>query len=234
MVVSGTHYMALNNGTQHPTGYWAEELVTPYQHFLRAGLQVDLATPGGVVPAADPQSLNPDEFDGDLARVTGLKQALTQMAPLLQNPLALESLQAAPLRHYQAVFFPGGHGPMVDLANHAVLADILLSMLAAGKPIAALCHGPAALLALRNRQTPWPFRGYRMTCFSNAEEAQTAVAGQLPYALESELGELGAILTPGPPWQNTVVIDRQLLTGQNPASAAALADALLARLVHQS
>lgn len=227
MVVSGAHYMVLNNGTQHPTGYWAEELVTPYQHFVRAGLQVDLATPGGVVPAADPQSLDADEFDGDLGRVEALKQALRQMDALLQKPLVLEHLQAA---HYQALFVPGGHGPMVDLADNAALADLLRWMLANNRPIAALCHGPAALLALRD--DPWPFSGYRMTCFSNAEEDQTAVAGQLPYALESVLGKRGAVLEAGPPWQNTVIVDRRLLTGQNPASAGALADAVVAMLKH--
>ncbi|WP_051180795.1 type 1 glutamine amidotransferase domain-containing protein [Thermithiobacillus tepidarius DSM 3134] len=229
MILSAADRIRLRDGSEHPTGYWAEEVVEPYYSFTENGIQVDIATPGGRPPHADPLSLDPAQFGGDLGRVANLKDQL-DMIEGLDAPLALEALDDAALQHYDAVFFPGGHGPMADLDKDPQVARILRGMQRAGKPIAALCHGPAALLGARDEQGRWLFAGYRSTCFSNAEEAQTELAGKLDYELESALRAAGAQPEPGSAWGEKVVVDRNLFTGQNPASARALAYAVVKEL----
>ena len=226
MVLSAVDHIPLKDGTAHPTGYWAEEVVEPYYSFAENGIQVDIATPDATASSADPLSLDPSQFGGDRGKVANLKDQL-DMIEGLDAPLDLAAINP---NHYDAVFFPGGHGPMADLDRNADVARIVRAMQAAGKPIAALCHGPAALLAARDTQDRWLFEGYRSTCFSNIEESQTELAGRLEYELENAIREAGGQPEPGPAWGEKIVIDRNLYTGQNPASARALAYAVLTEL----
>ncbi|MFG2478552.1 type 1 glutamine amidotransferase domain-containing protein [Streptomyces fagopyri] len=222
MVLTGADRMTMTDGTEHPTGYWAEEFTAPYRAFTEAGHRVSVATPGGVTPTVDPASLRP-EVNGGPAGAEATAAAL-DAASELRRPLTLADVD--PTR-YAAVFYAGGHGPMQDLSQDADSARLLRSVLDEGRPLAVVCHGVAALLATREPDGTWPFSGYRLTGFSTAEEKLTGLADRLPWLLEDELTALGAEYSAAEPWAPHVVVDRALHTGQNPASSASLAAALL-------
>ncbi len=217
-VVTGARYWTLADGTQHPTGFWAEELVAPYREFTEAGHEVVIATPGGVVPVVDKASLAA-EVNGGQDNADVIEAELTGIAQL-QTPLTLEDIDLA---DYAAVFYPGGHGPMEDLAVDSDSARLLAATLASGKPLGVVCHAPAALLATKDAAGSSPFAGYRLTGFSNAEETQGGLADQARWLLQDRLVELGVDYQEGEPWAEKVVVDRNLFTGQNPASAKGLA-----------
>lgn len=223
-VVTGSDHWTLKDGTRHPTGYWAEELVAPYRVFTGAGHEVVVATPGGVRPVVDEASLAPD-VNGGQDGADEMRTAIEGISQL-ESPLALEDVDASA---YDAVFYPGGHGPMEDLAVDASSAAVLTTTLAAGKPLGIVCHAPAALLATAADGTS-PFSGYRMTGFTNAEEAQVGLAEKAPWLLQDRLVALGAEFTEGEPWAVNVVVDRSLFTGQNPASSGPVAERMLGTL----
>lgn len=229
MILSAARAIPLTDGTVHPTGYWAEEVVVPYELLTGQGLRVRIATPGGRLPAVDSLSLDPREHGGDREKVARLEDALARI-PALTAPEDLAAMDDQVMDGIAALFFPGGHGPMVDLWQDPDVARLLRHCHARGKPVAALCHGPAALLAARDASGRNLYAGYRATSFSDAEEAQTELAGRLPHTLAAALRAQGLNLLPGPAWEAQVVVDRDLLTGQNPASAAPLAQALLGAL----
>ncbi|MFD4658166.1 type 1 glutamine amidotransferase domain-containing protein [Kitasatospora sp. NPDC058444] len=212
-VVTGSKVWTLNDGTEHPTGFWAEELVVPYRAFTAAGHRVAVATPGGVVPVADRASLTDPELAEELAKIAELRQ-----------PLVLAEVDLA---DYDVVFYPGGHGPMEDLAVDADSGRLLTRVLASGRPLGVVCHGPAALLAARGEGGGSPFAGYRVTGFTNAEEAQAGLADRAPWLLQDRLVELGVDFEEGEPWAPHAVVDRNLVTGQNPASSGPVAAGLL-------
>lgn len=224
-VVTGARHWTLSDGTQHPTGYWAEELVAPYRAFTGAGHEVVVATPGGVQPVVDEASLAPD-VNGGQDGADEVRAALEGISQL-ESPLALEDVDVAA---YDAVFYPGGHGPMEDLAVDAGSAAVLTTTLAAGKPLGIVCHAPAALLATETAGAASPFAGYRLTGFTNAEEAQAGLADKAPWLLQDRLVALGCDVVEGEPWVPNVVVDRNLYTGQNPASSGPLAERMLADL----
>ncbi|MCD0449085.1 type 1 glutamine amidotransferase domain-containing protein [Actinocorallia sp. API 0066] len=220
-VVTGATYWTLNDGTRHPTGYWAEELLTPYRALTGAGHEVEFATPGGVTPVVDQGSLAPDANGGEdvapeLAGIAGL-----------ESPLKLDEVDLA---DYDAVFYPGGHGPMEDLAVDATSGRLLVAALNSGKPLAVVCHAPAALLAATLEDGTSAFRGRRITAFSNEEERQAGLADRAVWLLEDRLREIGADVSVAAPWTPNVVVDGTLVTGQNPMSSALIADELLKRL----
>jgi putative intracellular protease/amidase len=326
-LVSSAREMTLADGTAHPTGYFAEEAITPYERFVAAGFDVTVITPDGQPPYADPYGLSwffhyPEEDkdylasvvrtfarDVDDIRITlhqntelGLAAARRialllqdqgrtaaeahrivsaaaraawrddrQLADVLaeddalgvsreqlqaevdaqradsealaaerhrrllaiegfQHPAALSSLTDAVLAGFDAVFAPGGHGPMVDLAGNPDVGRLLVALQAKQAPIAALCHGPALLLSAPERADgQWLFDGYRMTCFTDEEEDQTE-AGLLgmSWYLDTALKNAGAVFDDGPAaWVSHVVADRNLITGQNPGSTEATADAVI-------
>ncbi|MET9330658.1 type 1 glutamine amidotransferase domain-containing protein [Streptomyces cellulosae] len=222
MVLTGTDRLTTTDGTVHPTGYWAEEFTAPYRAFADAGHRVTVATPGGVVPTPDQASLRPDMNGGaeGAAAVKGVLDA----APELRRPLALADVDPS---RYAAVFYAGGHGPMQDLAQGADSARLLRGVMDAGTPLGVVCHGVAALLPARTQDGGWLFTGYRLTAFSTVEEKQTGLADRLPWLLQERLEEAGADYSAAEPWTPHVVVDRNLYTGQNPASSAPLAEALL-------
>ncbi|MFI8455559.1 type 1 glutamine amidotransferase domain-containing protein [Kitasatospora sp. NPDC085464] len=215
-VLTGSDVWTLNDGTKHPTGFWAEEAVVPYQAFTAAGHRVTVATPGGVVPVADRASLTDPG-------ITGALEAIDEF----RRPRVLAEVDPA---DYDAVFYPGGHGPMEDLAVDADSGRLLAAVLASGRPLGVVCHGPAALLAARTEDGGSPFAGYRLTGFTNAEETQAGLAERAPWLLQDRLVALGADFEEGEPWAPHSVVDRNLVTGQNPASSALVAAGLLDRL----
>ncbi|MGZ4451225.1 MAG: type 1 glutamine amidotransferase domain-containing protein [Nocardioides sp.] len=222
-VVTGARHWTLKDGTQHPTGFWAEELVAPYRAFTAAGHDVVVATPGGVVPVVDKGSLAADA-NGGQEQADQVAQELEAID--LSSPLRLEDVD---LGDYAAVFYPGGHGPMEDLAVDPTSAKLLTDALASGKPLGVVCHAPAALLATEEGGTS-PFAGYRLTGFTNAEEEQAGLADKAPWLLQDRLVALGADFAEGEPWAPNVVVDRTLYTGQNPASSGPLAERILESL----
>jgi putative intracellular protease/amidase len=329
-LVTSAREMTLEDGTAHPTGYFAEEALKPYERFVAAGFDVTVITPDGNPPYADPYGLSwffnyPEEdkdylasvvrtfardvddirltlhqntelglaaarrvaalleADGltaaqahrivsaaaktawredrqfadvlaedgslrlsreqiqaevdaqraDSERLSQERYAKLQAIPGFQQPVALSSLTGADLEEFDAVFAPGGHGPMVDLAGNPDVGRLLAALHRRRAPIAALCHGPAVLLSAPERADGlWLFDGYRMTSFTDEEEDQTE-AGLLGMAwlLDVALKNAGAVFDDGPSaWISHVVVDRNLITGQNPGSTEATADAVIKKL----
>ena len=223
MVVSAADHWTLNDGTTHPTGFWAEELVTPYVVFTDAGWEVDVATLGGQAPTVDKASLA--DGAGDADTLAAVKTKLDELQPVLTSPLKLEDIEAS---DYDLVFYPGGHGPMEDLAVNEISARILNQRMADSTPVALVCHAPAAVLATENAPGGSPFAGRIMTGFSNDEERSAGLAEKAPWLLEDRLIALGAkydkAQEPGAPY---VTVDGNLYTGQNPASSQELAERLV-------
>ncbi|WP_371500597.1 type 1 glutamine amidotransferase domain-containing protein [Kitasatospora sp. NBC_00374] len=224
-VLTGAAYWTLADGTEHPTGFWAEEFATPFHAFTAAGHEVTVATPGGVRPPVDGASLSAGALGGQAA-ADALAAELAEL-PALRHPVKLSEVELA---DYDAVFYPGGHGPMEDLAVDADSGRLLTAALASGKPLAVVCHGPAALLAAELPDGGSPFAGYRLTGFSNAEERAAGLADRAKWLLQDRLVALGADYREGEPWAPFVVTDRNLVTGQNPASSGPLAEEVLSRL----
>jgi putative intracellular protease/amidase len=331
MIVSSARTITLADGSDHPTGYRAEEVRKPYQAFAAAGVDVVIVTPDGKVPQPDPWGLEPffhypevDEdfmfsvlrrfaYHADRVRVTfthfaelnlvaarrvyralldtGMEPAGARLAveaaahrawrsnadfievltdddevtgrlpagqirqirdevwqesqararsaaqtlaglPGLRHPGNLAALADEEILDFDGVFIPGGHGSMVDFPDNPDIGRVLRLTHDAGKPIAALCHGPAALLSAPQADGLWMFDGYRMTAFTDEEEDQTK-AGRIgmPWYVEAALKNRGAIFDDGDAaWVSHLVVDRNLITGQNPGSAEAVAGALLKRL----
>ncbi|MGW1468036.1 type 1 glutamine amidotransferase domain-containing protein [Streptomyces sp. NPDC002308] len=224
-VVTGADHWTLADGSKHPTGFWAEEAVAPYEAFKAAGHEVVVATPGGVEPTVDRGSLAP-EVNGGQENADRIAATLAGMDEL-RTPLALDDVR---LDEYDAVFYPGGHGPMEDLAVDPVSGELLTRALDSGKPLGVVCHAPAALLAAKRPDGSPTFAGYRLTGFTNAEETQAGFADKARWLLQDRLVELGADFQESDPWAPYVITDRNLITGQNPASSAPLAAELLKRL----
>jgi putative intracellular protease/amidase len=217
-VITAADHWTLADGTKHPAGFWAEEAIGPYQVFKEAGYEIAAATPGGVPPTADALSLTPD-FNGGPEGAERMKTALRE-ATELAHPMRIED---AEIGDYDAVFYPGGWGPMEDLPDNVESGKLLIERLASGKLLALVCHGPAALLATVDADGKSPFAGYRLTGLSNAEEIQNGLADRAKWLLQDRLVALGVDYREGEPYQPHVEVDRTLFTGQNPASAVPLA-----------
>ena len=331
MVVSSARTLKLADGTDHPTGYWAEEVEKPYRRFIEQGVEVVVATPDGQPPQPDPYGHEPifhypdedEDFAGSVfrsfapdvddirltlhhltelnlmaarrvfltLREAGLSAAaargvvetcarrawaddrdfidvlgeepvvaanipadrLRQLAEdlkadsaaesrrvaetlasneALQQPRKLSDITDGEALTFDGVFFPGGHGPMVDLHENPDVDRIVRLLHERERMVAALCHGPAALLSVGEGHEGWLFDGYKMTAFTDEEEDQTQ-AGRLGMAwyLETALKNQGAVFDDGDSaWAPHIVVDRNLVTAQNPASSEAAADAVLKKL----
>ncbi|MDX3849146.1 type 1 glutamine amidotransferase domain-containing protein [Streptomyces sp. AK02-01A] len=226
MVVSGADTLTLADGTAHPTGYWAEEVAASHEVLRDAGAQVDIATPGGVRPTVDPISL--DGRGGvEEADAKRFRAYLDSIADALAEPLVLADVSAA---DYDAVYIPGGHGPMADLARDADLGRLLDETDRDGRVIAALCHGPAALLSAVRADGGFVFAGRTLTTFTDEEEHQGGLGDASPYFVEAELRERGAVIDAGPAWTSKVVVDGNLISGQNPQSSTDTARQVVAAL----
>ncbi|MFF0384366.1 type 1 glutamine amidotransferase domain-containing protein [Streptomyces sp. NPDC004286] len=225
-VVSAADHWTLNDGTRHPSGYWGEELAMPHKIFSEAGWEITIATPGGKPPTLDRLSMS--RTAGLPGKLREVSRYLTSIQAELDSPLPLDGVHPA---EYDLVFYPGGHGPMEDLAHDEVSGALLTRVLHSGRPLALLCHAPAATLASRNADGSWPFAGYRMTGLSNTEENLNSFGRKAPWLLEDRLRELGADYGKARlPLLPYVVVDRNLYTGQNPVSSERLAKRLVSDL----
>lgn len=209
--------------TGRKTGFWLEEFAAPYYAFLDEGATLTLASPQGGQPPLDPKSDDPDAQTDDTRRFRQDAEAQRRLA----NTRRLAEVQAA---DYDAVFYPGGHGPLWDLAEDANSVSLIETMLAAGKPVAAVCHAPGVLRHAKTADGKPLVQGRQVTGFSNTEEAAVQLTAVVPFLVEDELALLGGLYSKGPDWQPHIVSDGLLITGQNPASSVGVAQALLERL----
>lgn len=228
MVLTGATTWTMKNGFPHPTGFWAEEFIIPHKKFLQGGLKVQIATPGGVRPTVDPLSLAVQYNNNDADAVLAQQEYLASVDTLLKTPLMLEKLDATTI---DAIFLVGGHGPMQDMAVHPSIGRLLSQTLDdANKVVSAVCHGPAGFLSAHRQDGTWLFRDRALTGFSNEEETQATFAGNAPWLLEDRLRLAGARYVALPAWTPHVVVDGNLITGQQQVSAGLTADAVLKRL----
>ncbi|NBE50423.1 type 1 glutamine amidotransferase domain-containing protein [Streptomyces boluensis] len=225
-VISAADRWTLRDGAVHPSGFWAEEVAEPHRIFSEAGWDITVATPGGVAPTLDRLSLG--IAGGTPWKRRAISRHLDSISEQLNHPQPLAEVDED---EYDLVFYPGGHGPMEDLAYDETSGALLSRRLASGKPLALLCHAPAALLAAKNPDGSWPFAGYRMTGLSNTEEKLNRFARNAEWFLEDRLRENGADYTKAAlPLRPYVVSDRNLHTGQNPQSSERLATQLVEQL----
>ena len=228
MILTGAKTWTMKNGTPHPTGFWAEEFINPHQKFTAAGLEVHIATPGGVTPTVDPLSLSLGYNGNDQGTVDAQVAYLKQLEGVLNTTVHLEDANPA---SYDVVFVVGGHGPMQDLAVHPTIGDFLAAMLDnPNKIVAAVCHGPASFLTAHRADGTWLFKGRELTGFTNEEETQATFAGNAPWLLEDRLRLAGAKVVIEPAWTPHFVEDGNLITGQQQVSAGVAADAVLRKL----
>ena len=202
------------------TGFWLEELAAPYLEFKRQGIELDIASPAGGQPPADPKSAT----DPTPAVSAFLDDA--QASAKLASTLRLADVTAP----YDAYFVVGGHGVMWDLSQDAVLSALLAQAYERGSVVAAVCHGPAALVNVKLADGRYLVEGKRVAAFTNAEETAVGLAEVVPFALETKLKERGAKHEAAPMWSAFAVRDGNLVTGQNPASSVAVAKATLEAL----
>lgn len=209
--------------TGKKTGFWLEEFAAPYYVFRDAGATVTLASPKGGQPPLDPKS---DEPDAQTAATERFKADLEANAQLAST----HRLADIDIADVDAVFYPGGHGPMWDLANDSNSIALIEDALAADKPVAAVCHAPAALKNVQNPDGSPLVEGKSVTGFSNSEEDGVGLSDIVPFMLEDTLKEQGGEYSRSDDWAPHVVEDGLLITGQNPASSEEAAKRLLAKL----
>jgi putative intracellular protease/amidase len=209
--------------TGRKTGFWLEELAAPYYAFKDAGAEIVLASPKGGRPPLDPKSNEPDFQTDDTRRFEADADAMAQLASTV--PLASVS-QAG----FDTVFYPGGHGPLWDLAEDPASIGLIESFVAAGKPVALVCHAPGVLRHVRTPDGRPLVEGKRVTGFTNSEEAAVGLLDVVPFLVEDELKAKGGNYSKGEDWASYVVRDGLLITGQNPGSSAEAAAVLLERL----
>ncbi|MBE1484841.1 type 1 glutamine amidotransferase domain-containing protein [Plantactinospora soyae] len=228
MILTAARTWSQKDGSQRPTGFWAEEFVVPHRILTEAGVDVTIATPGGLTPVADEGSLAPSANGDDAEKVAELRAYLTRTQDLLTSPVRLEDVDPG---RFDGVFIPGGHGPMQDLAVNPDVARVLAALLPdPAKVVASLCHGPASFFSAGNPDGSWLFKGRRLTAFTDEEETQVGLAANAPWLLEERLRTAGAQFESGPAWSSYVVVDGNLVTGQNPGSGEAAAEAVLREL----
>jgi putative intracellular protease/amidase len=226
IVVTGAEHWTLDDGTEHPTGFWAEELVAPLRVFRDAGVDVTIATPDGVRPTVDDRSLNPDVV-GSEDEAAALRSELDDIDDQLAAPVPLADVSPG---DYDGVFIPGGHGPMEDLAVSSDLGRLLVTMLDDGQIVAAVCHGPAAFLSATRDDGTWAFADRELAAFTNEEEIQGGLADRAEWLLEDRIRDAGGTVSRGPAWQPFSVVDGDVVTGQNPASSTEVAENVVERL----
>ena len=218
-----TSHAALGN-TGKKTGFWLEEFAAPYYALKDAGHAITLASPKGGQPPLDPKSDAPDAQTDATRRFKADGAAQQQLA-------MTEVLADIDGSMFDGIFYPGGHGPMWDLAEDSDSKSLIEETLAAGKPVALVCHAPAALKNVKTRDGAPLVRGRKVTGFTNGEEEAVGLTDVVPYLLEEMLKAKGADYSKGPDFNAYVVTDGLLITGQNPASSGPAAEALMKALV---
>ena len=209
--------------TGEKTGFWLEEFASPYYHLKDAGVQVTLASPHGGQPPLDPKSHEPDFQTDDTRRFEDDQAAQNELAKTAK-------LSEMKVEEFDAVFYPGGHGPLWDLHNNSNSIALIEGFIAAGKPVASVCHAPAVLLKARDQNGEPLVKGKNVTGFSNSEEAAVELTDVVPYLLEDQLLALGGVYQKVEDWNSLAVVDGLIITGQNPGSSAAVAEELVKAL----
>jgi putative intracellular protease/amidase len=221
LIVLTSHDQLGNTGRK--TGFWLEELAAPYYAFKDAGAEIVLASPKGGRAPLDPKSNEPDSQTDSTRRFEADAGAMAQLA----STVPLGSVSQA---DFDTVFYPGGHGPLWDLAEDRDSIALIESFLAAGKPVALVCHAPGVLRHVRTPDGRPLVEGKKVTGFTNSEEAAVGLTDVVPFLVEDELKAKGGMYSKGEDWASYVVRDGLLITGQNPGSSAEAATVLLERL----
>ncbi|MGE7962123.1 type 1 glutamine amidotransferase domain-containing protein [Pseudomonas sp. NPDC089918] len=221
LMVLTSHDQLGNTGKK--TGFWLEEFAAPYYTFKDAGAQLTLVSPKGGQPPLDPKSDEPDAQTAATDRFS--KDSAAQSA--LASTGVLSTVRA---EDYDAVFYPGGHGPLWDLAEDTFSIALIEAFYNAGKPVAAVCHAPGVLRHVKDEDGQPLVKGKRVTGFTNSEEAAVQLTDVVPFLVEDMLKANGGLYSKADDWASYVIADGLLLTGQNPASSEATAKALLAKL----
>jgi len=206
--------------TGKKTGFWLEEFAAPYYVLKDAGAAITLASPKGGQPPLDPKSDLPENLTELTKRFRSDKVAQAELA----NTKKLADVSAA---GFDAVFYPGGHGPMWDMPDNAMSIALIEAFVKANKPVGAVCHAPAAFVNVRRKDGEYLVKGKRVTGFTNAEEKAVGLTEVVPFLLEDRLKERGALYSKGANWAPYVQADGKLVTGQNPASSGPAAKELL-------
>jgi len=209
--------------TGRKTGFWLEEFAAPYYVFTDAGAQVTLVSPKGGQPPLDPKSDEPEAQTDSTRRFKADDAAQSALAHT-------DKLADVSGDDFDAVFYPGGHGPLWDLAEDKKSIRLIEATIAAGKPVAAVCHAPAVLRHVRGGDGSPLVKGRKVTGFTNSEEAAVQLSAIVPFLVEDMLIEKGGDYSKAADWQPHVVRDGLLITGQNPASSEAAAVSLLDKL----
>lgn len=222
LMVLTSHDKLGNTGKK--TGFWLEEFAAPYYVFKDAGAEIFLASPKGGQPPLDPKS---DEPDAQTEATTRFKQDQDAQT-ILAHTQTLSSISAD---DYDAVFYPGGHGPLWDLAEDPDSIALIEAMYAARKPVATVCHAPGVLRHTKNADSSPLVHSKSVTGFTNTEEAAVGLINVVPFLVEDELNKSGGKYSKGDDWQPYVLSDGNLITGQNPASSEAGAKLVLQQLL---
>jgi len=223
LFVLTSHDQLGNTGKK--TGFWMEEFATPYYYFIDKNIEVVVATPKGGQAPIDPKSNEPDFQTESTKRF--FKDAVSQ------NVLAqTKKLSEINEKEFEAIFYPGGHGPMWDLANNKSSIALIKSFYIRNKPIAFVCHGSAALVNVKDDNGRYLIAGKKITSFCNTEEEAVQLTKIVPFSLEDKLKERGAVYEKGADWSSFTVTDGLLLTGQNPQSSHEVAEHILKMIKH--
>ena len=251
VVMSSAKHLDLRDGKQYPTGFYLNEFAIPFRKLIKAGYTPVVANPNGDRPVMDANSNHPMFFGGDdNFRAETLKYV--EELDILNKPKTLAEVAEEGISDYVGVFIPGGHAPVQDLSKDKNLGEILKAFHAAGKPTGILCHGPLVLLSTLDNSAAfqqaladktgaanglakdWPYASYRLTVFSTGEEQYLENAGALggfvQYYPTAALAEAGAHVDTVADWHSNVIVDRELITGQQPMSAAEFGDVLIKTL----
>jgi putative intracellular protease/amidase len=218
LIVLTSHDQLGDSGKK--TGFWLEELAAPYFVLKDAGAAITLASPKGGQPPLDPKSDLPENQTELTKRFRTDTAAQAQLADT-------KKLADVSANDFDAVFYPGGHGPMWDMPDNATSIALIEAFVKADNPVGAVCHAPVALVNVRGKNGEYLIKGKHVTSFTNEEEEAVDLTAVVPFLLEDRLKERGAIYSKGANWVPYVQVDGKLVTGQNPASSAPGAEALL-------
>ena len=211
--------------TGNKTGFWVEEFAAPYYVLADAGVNVTIASPKGGQPPIDPKSALPEFQTEATKRFDEDKELKIKLA----NSIPLKEISE---QDYDAIFYPGGHGPLWDLTNDKTSIALIEAFWRNNKPVAAVCHAPGVLRFVKDTNGSSLVRGKKVTGFSNSEEEAVQLTNVVPFLVEDELVKLGGIYSKGEDWNSYVLKDGNLITGQNPGSSEETAKELLALLAN--
>ncbi|KAK3329149.1 class I glutamine amidotransferase-like protein [Apodospora peruviana] len=220
LVILTSHGQLGNTG--HPTGWFLPELAHPYDEFVSAGFEIVFSSPQGGLAPLDPKSIEMFKSDESSVNFLNNHKSLWEQTDKLSNYLGKAD-------EFAAVFVPGGHGPMFDLAIDKTSQKVIAEFAEKGKVVSAVCHGPAALVGVELSGGEHLLKGKQVTGFSNAEEDQMKLSEAMPFMLETRLNEVseGKFVKADEPWGVKVVVDGKVITGQNPASAKGVGEAIV-------